>query len=106
MRDCRFGDLSNVVVSLLHAQTRETECGLSSSAVLLGQVDGELVQDLAGVALKRAEQCAVTVHHNEAESEKETSCQEREHINKSEYPIQETYSIIALVFILGEKSTF
>lgn len=37
--------------------------------MLLGQVDGELVQDFAGVSLQRAEQSAVAVHHDEAESE-------------------------------------
>ena len=44
--------LPDVVVPLLHAQTRETQRGLTSAAVLLGEVDGELVQDVAGVALE------------------------------------------------------
>jgi len=58
--------LAHVVVALLHAQTRETQRGLATTAVLLGQVHSELVQDLARVARQRAKQAAVTVHDNEA----------------------------------------
>ena len=71
MRDGRLRHLPDVVVPLLHPESRETERGLTSSAVLLRQVDGELVQDLARVALEGAEQRAVAVHHNESKSGKE-----------------------------------
>lgn len=62
-----LSDLANVVVALLHTQARKAQCRLTTTAVLLGQVDVELVQDLAGVAAQRAEQAAVAVHDNEAE---------------------------------------
>ena len=57
--------LAHVVVALLQTQARESQCGLPSAAVLLGQVDGELVQDLACVAGERAVQRPVPVHHDE-----------------------------------------
>ena len=62
-----FGDLADVVVALLVTETRETERGLTTAAVLLGEVDGELVDDLACVARDGAEERAVAVHDNEAE---------------------------------------
>ena len=62
-----FGDLAHVVVALLVTETRETQRGLATTAVLLRQVYGELVDDLAGVARDRAEERAVTVHDDEAE---------------------------------------
>lgn len=62
-----LGDLAHVVVPLLVAQTRETQCGLPTTAVLLREVDGELVDDLAGVARDGAEERAVAVHDDEPE---------------------------------------
>lgn len=62
-----LGHLAHVVVALLHAQTRETQRRLTTAAVLLGQVDRELVDDLARVAGQVAEQGAVAVHDDEAE---------------------------------------
>jgi len=35
--------------------------------VLLRQIDGELVEHLAGVALKGSEQRSITVHHDKSE---------------------------------------
>ena len=62
-----LGDLAHVVVPLLVTQTRETQRGLSTTAVLLREVDGELVDDLAGVARDGAEERAVSVHDDEPE---------------------------------------
>jgi hypothetical protein len=39
--DCQLGDLADVVVTLLLAQTGETQGGLTTTAVLLGEIDGE-----------------------------------------------------------------
>jgi hypothetical protein len=39
--------LANIVLTFLEAQPREAERRLAATAVLLRQVDGELVQDLA-----------------------------------------------------------
>ena len=63
----QFGNLPHVVVALLVTKTRETQCGLTTTAVLLGEIDGEFVDDFAGVTSNRAEQSAVTVHNDEAE---------------------------------------
>ena len=62
-----FGDLTDVVVALFVTETGETERGLSTTAVLLRKVDGELVDDFTGVTSDGAEQGAVTVHDDEAE---------------------------------------
>ena len=69
MRHCRLGHLADVVVPLLHPESGETESRLTTAAVLLRKVDGELVQDLAGVALEGSEQRTVAVHHDEAKSD-------------------------------------
>jgi hypothetical protein len=66
--DSVLGDLADIVVPLLVAQTRETERGLSTTAVLLREVDGELVNDLTGVTGKGAEESAVAVHDYEAKA--------------------------------------
>ena len=58
---------AHVIVPLLHPQSGESKGRLTASTVLLGQVDGKLVEDVASVALQRAEQGAVTVHDDEAE---------------------------------------
>ena len=50
MLDGQLGDLSHVVVSLFVTKTGETQRGLSSSTVLLGEVDSEFVNDFAGVS--------------------------------------------------------
>ena len=46
----KLGDLADVVMPLLVTQTRETQRGLPSTAVLLGEIDDELVDDVVGVA--------------------------------------------------------
>jgi hypothetical protein len=51
-----LGDLADVVVPGFHPESRETERRLSTTAVLLGQVNRELVQDLTRVAAERAEE--------------------------------------------------
>lgn len=63
----QLGDLADVVVPLLVTQTRETERGLSTTAVLLREVNGELVDHLAGVARDGTEERAVSVHDDEPE---------------------------------------
>ena len=50
----RLGDFAHVVVPLLEAEAREAQRRLTAAAVLLGQVDRELVQHLARVARQRA----------------------------------------------------
>ena len=50
MLDGQLGDLSHVVVSLFVTKTGETQGRLSSSSVLLGQVDSEFVDDISGVS--------------------------------------------------------
>jgi hypothetical protein len=55
-------------VPSLVTQTRETEGGLTTTTVFLGQVDGEFVEDFAGVAREETEEGAVTVHDDESEA--------------------------------------
>ena len=49
MLNGQLGDLSHVVVSLFVTKTRETQGRLSSSSVLLRQIDSEFVNDISGV---------------------------------------------------------
>ena len=44
-----LGDFGDVVVALLEAKAREAQRRLPSPAVLLGQLDRDLVEDLARV---------------------------------------------------------
>lgn len=62
----QLGDLADVVVTLLLTQTGETQGGLTTTAVLLGQIDGELLQDFSGVAGKGTEESTVAVHDDES----------------------------------------
>ena len=55
-------------MSFLVAETGETQRRLTSPAVFLGEIDRELVDDVAGVARQRSEETAVTVHDDEAEA--------------------------------------
>jgi hypothetical protein len=50
MLDGQLGDFTDIVVSLFVTQTGETQRGLSSSTVLLGEVDSEFVDDFTGVS--------------------------------------------------------
>jgi hypothetical protein len=63
----KFGDLSNVIVSLFITETRETKRGLTTSSVLFGEIDGELVDYFTCVACEGAEECAITIHDDEPE---------------------------------------
>jgi len=63
----KLGALPEVVVALLQAETGETEGGLTTTAVLLGQVDLDLVDDFLGVAADCAVEGAIAVNDNEAE---------------------------------------
>ena len=62
----KFGHLAHVVVAFLFPQTGETESGLTTSTVLLGKVDGELMNNISGVATECTKQSTVSVHDNEA----------------------------------------
>ena len=55
-------------MSFLVAETGETQRRLTSPAVFLGEIDRELVDDVAGVAGQRSEETAVAVHDDEAEA--------------------------------------
>mmetsp|Transcript_10967 Transcript_10967/g.36026 ORF Transcript_10967/g.36026 Transcript_10967/m.36026 type:complete len:331 (+) Transcript_10967:801-1793(+) len=57
--------LADVVVPLFEAQARETQRRLPATTVLLWQVHGKLVQNLARVARERPKQRRVAVHHDE-----------------------------------------
>lgn len=50
MLNGQLGDFTDIVVSLFVTQTGETQRGLSSSTVLLGEVDSEFVDDFTGVS--------------------------------------------------------
>ena len=63
-----LGALTNVVSSLLKTKTCETQSGLSSSSMFLGQINREFVQYLTMITTKRSEETTVTVHHDESES--------------------------------------
>jgi hypothetical protein len=54
--DRQLGDFADVVPSCLFSETRETQRGLTTTTVLLGQVDGEFVNHLAGVSGKCSEE--------------------------------------------------
>lgn len=64
--DSQLGDLPDVVVTLLLSKTGETKGGLTTTTVLLGQIDGELVNDFARVTAQSTEKSSVTVHYDEA----------------------------------------
>jgi hypothetical protein len=81
--DSQLGYLTDVVVTLFLSQTGETQGGLTTTAVLLGQIDREptavsaltwllcacclLVNNFTRVARQCAEQRTVSVHDDEAE---------------------------------------
>jgi len=60
-----FGDLADVVVTLLLTQTGETQGRLTTTTVLLGKIDRELLANLTGVSRKSTEEGAVTIHDDE-----------------------------------------
>jgi len=55
----------HVVVTFLKTKARETQRGLTTTAVLLWKLDRHLVQDLAGVAGEVRKEATVTVHDDE-----------------------------------------
>lgn len=79
----QFSDLADVVVALFFTETSETQSGLTTTAVLLGKIDGEptpvsfvhgeaswshlLVDNLTGVSRQSAEERTVSVHDDETE---------------------------------------
>lgn len=62
-----LGHLAHIVVALLGTETGETESRLSSTSVLLGQIDRELLQHFASVSSERSKQSAVSVHDDKPE---------------------------------------
>jgi hypothetical protein len=67
MLDSHLSDLTDVVVALFVTKTRETKGRLTSTSVLLGQIDSELVDDITGVSRDGTEQGTVTIHDDETE---------------------------------------
>ena len=65
--DSQFGNLSDVVVTLFLSQTSKTESGLTTTTVLLGKIDRELVDNLTGVSAQSSEQGTVTIHDDKTE---------------------------------------
>ncbi len=62
-----FSDLADIVVSLFVTKTRETESRLTTTAVLLGEIDSKFVDDFTRVASESAKKGAVTIHDDETE---------------------------------------
>jgi len=60
-----FSTLADVVVPLLETQTCKTKSRLTTTAVLLGEIDGELGDHLTSVTGKSTEETSVTIHHDE-----------------------------------------
>ncbi|KAI6766521.1 hypothetical protein HG531_011743 [Fusarium graminearum] len=65
--DSQLSNLSDVVVTLFLSQTGETESGLTTTTVLLGKIDRELVDNFTGVSAQGSEQGTVTIHDDETE---------------------------------------
>lgn len=63
-----FSYLPDIVVPLLVSKTRETQSRLSTTTMFLRQIDGEFVDDFAGIAGQSTKECAVTIHHNKAKA--------------------------------------
>ena len=63
----QFSDLADVVVTLFVSQTGETQSGLTTTTVLLGQVDREFLNNVSGISTQSSEKGTATVHDNETE---------------------------------------
>lgn len=63
--NCVFGDFAHVVVAFFVTETGETKSRLTTTSVLLGEVDSKLVDDLSRVASECTEEGAVTIHDDE-----------------------------------------
>ena len=61
MLDGQLGNLSDVVPSGFLSKTGETKSGLTTSSVLLRQIDSEFVNDLSSVTGESTEQRSITV---------------------------------------------
>lgn len=61
MLDCQLGDFSHIVSPRFLSQTGETQSRLTTSTVLLGKVDGELVNDFSGITGECSKQRTVSV---------------------------------------------
>ena len=57
----QLGNFTNVVTTSFLTKTRETQGGLTTTTVLLGQVNSELVDDFTGVTGESTEERSVTV---------------------------------------------
>lgn len=64
----KFSNLANVVVPLLVSKTGETKGRLTTTAVLLREIDSKLVGDFARIASESAEEGSISVHHDESET--------------------------------------
>ena len=67
MLDSQFSNLADVVVALFITKTGETKGGLTTTTVLLGEIDREFVDDFTRIASDSTEQGTVTVHDDETE---------------------------------------
>ena len=61
MLNGQLGDFSDVVTTGFLSQTGETQGRLTTTTVLLGEVDGEFVNDFTSVTGQGSEQRAVTI---------------------------------------------
>ena len=66
--DSQLADLANVVVTLLVSETGKTKSGLTTTTMLLREIDGELVHDFTSIAGDGSKERAITVHDDETES--------------------------------------
>lgn len=57
----KFGDFSDVVSTSFFSETGETKSRLTTSAVFLGKVDSEFVDDFTGITGESTEEGSVTV---------------------------------------------
>lgn len=57
----KFGDFSDVVSTSFFSKTGETKSRLTTSAVFLGKVDSEFVDDFTGITGESTEEGSVTV---------------------------------------------
>mmetsp|Transcript_70807 Transcript_70807/g.169524 ORF Transcript_70807/g.169524 Transcript_70807/m.169524 type:complete len:224 (-) Transcript_70807:9-680(-) len=63
---CQLPNLTNIVVPLLQSQPCETQGGLATAPMLLGQSHRKLVQHLTVVAPQSSKQCSIAIHNQEA----------------------------------------
>ena len=66
--NCKFSNLANVVVPFFVSKTGETKGRLTTTAVLLREVDSKLVDNLARITGESAEESSISVHHDESKT--------------------------------------